>query len=157
MQTAQADFADEFAADMRRDLDATLLRAFTRLLGSAEAASIAMAQTSVLLQGGTLAWRLDTELMFIELFCDIGLPEPFEAQTVYRLALEANLCRTYPGVFIGVHPESERVVATTSVPAMMLLDEEMCAPALETFACQARELRDQWGHRLQGWAGFDQA
>lgn len=136
--------AEQVATDWR----ASLQQALRALLGSDEAADQALAAGVCLLEGGTLAWRLDLATLVVELFCDIGLPAPADTQEAWRLALEANLCRRYPGVSMGLHPESGRLVATACPPAVLMLDEAQCQEALQTLAGHARALRESLGLAL---------
>jgi hypothetical protein len=141
--------SDDLPEQLARDLDTALRTALHRALGSDEAADQALADGACWLSGGTLAWRFNPEVLMVELFCDVGLPEPAHAQEAYRHALEVNLCRTYPGVWLGLHPDSQRLVATVSVPAVLMLDEAVCLPTLEGLAGHAQHLRAQPELRLQ--------
>ncbi len=140
---------DDLARDVADDLNAALARALTRLLSSAAAADQALAEGACMLGGGTLAWQLDPDTLVVGLFCDVGLPQVADAPSAYRIALEANLCRNYPGVYIGVHPQSERLVATMDVPAVLLFEDDYCVQVLETLASHARHLREEGGLSLQ--------
>ncbi len=131
------------AEQASRDFDDALLRSLTQLLGSAEAADQAMAEAACVLEGGTLAWRLDPHTLMAELFCDVGLPEAAFAEDAYRLALRANLNRDYPGVYIGAHADSDRLVATSAVPAVLMANDDYCVTALANLAAHARHLREQ--------------
>jgi hypothetical protein len=149
MELALSSSPDALAEQLARDVDAALRKALVRFLGTDEAVDQALADGACWLSGGTLAWRFNPELLMVELFCDIGLPEPAYTQDAYRYALEVNLCRTYPGVWVGLHPDSQRLVATVSVPAVLMLDETVCVPTLEGLAGHAQSLRAQPQLRLQ--------
>lgn len=136
---------DELVEQVATDLRASLARALTALLASAEAADQAIETDSCALEGGTLAWRLDADRLMVELFCDIGLPEPALAHEAWRFALEVNLCRTCEGAYLGLHPESGHLVMTSALPAVLMLDSAMCEKALESLARQARDLREAAG------------
>ncbi len=137
--------SDDLLEQVAVDLRASLARALTGLLASAEAADQAVEEGSCLLEGGTLAWRLDLDNLMVELFCDIGLPEPALAREAWRFALEANLCRTCEGAYLGLHPESGHLVMTSGLPAVLMLDDSMAEKALASLARQAREMREAAG------------
>lgn len=134
---------DQVAADLR----ASLAQALGSLLHSAEAVDQALEEGACLLEGGTLAWRLNPDTLTVELFCDLGLPREDQAQAAWRFALETNLRRPCPGVYLGLHPQSGRLVATSAPPAVLLLDPEACREALESLARQTRQLREASGLR----------
>ena len=52
-------------------------------------------------------------------------------------------------MYIGVHAESDRLVATSAVPAVLLADDTACVNALTTLATHARHLREQAAPYLQ--------
>lgn len=143
-EAASEQLVEQLSADVR----ASLASALARLLGDTEAADQALADSACLLDGGTLAWRIDTGSLVVELFCDVGLPAPGYVEAAYRQVLEANLCRHYPGVYTGVHPESGRLVATSAPPAVLMLDADFCEPALQNLAAHARHLREALGLSL---------
>ncbi len=136
---------EDLAGQVSTPLKASLEAALTRLLGDPEAVDRALAEGSCQTGGCTLAWRVDDRTLMLELFADIGLPEPAREHEAYRQMLEINLCRTHPGLYVGLHPESRRLVATTLQPAILLVEESFCLAALENLAAQARQLREAAG------------
>lgn len=137
--------SEELAGQVSTQLQTSLEAALTRLLGDAEAVGRALAECSCQIDGSTLAWRVDDRTLMLELYCDIGLPEPAREHEAYRQMLEINLCRSHPGLYVGLHPESRRLVATTLQPGFLLADETFCQAALEDLAAQARQLREAAG------------
>ena len=85
--------------------------------------------------------RLNPDNDYLEFFCDIGLPDPHHLEPNFRTALELNLCRTYPGVSFGVHPESGRLVATTALDSAQVDHDEVCLATLELLTGQVGRLR----------------
>ena len=148
---------ERMAEQVIGDFEATLREALTRLLASPESADKAMADSACVLEGGTLAWRVDPTTLMAELFCDIGLPEPAHTQEAYRLSLEANLNRACPGVYVGVHAGSGRLVATSAVSAVLMAEETFCTTALANLATHARDLRAQALPCLGATGSGDQA
>ncbi len=141
LTSAGQDLADQVSTQLRTSLEAAL----ARLLVDPEAVDRALAEGSCQTGGCTLAWRVDDRTLMLELFADIGLPEPAREHEAYRQMLEINLCRTHPGLYVGLHPESRRLVATTLQPAVLLVEESFCLAALENLAAQARQLREAAG------------
>ena len=113
-----------------------------RLLGDGEEADQALADGALVLNDCTVVVRRNAANDYIEFFCDIGLPTGHEREAAYRVALEMNLCRTYPGITLGVHPDSGRLVATIAVHGLMLPDEDAYLQALELLTLQVLEMRD---------------
>lgn len=133
--------ADEAASAQRfAELMPRLVR---RALADADAAEIdqAIADGGFILNDCTVVMRHNAESDQIEFFCDVGLPEDHSLQAAYRAALEINLCRTYPGITLGVHPESGRMVATTAIHSLLVADDEVCLNALELLTRQVGQLR----------------
>lgn len=116
-------------------------RVTQRLLGDTQAAEHALAQGGFVLNDCTVVMRRNPETDYIEFFCDVGLPESSSLQETYRTALELNLCRTYPGIVLGVHPESGRLVATATLHSQLLADDDLCIKTLEILTMQVRRLR----------------
>jgi hypothetical protein len=54
-----------------------------------------------------------------------------------------NLCRTYPGVTFGLHPESGRLVATSAMHMMLFTDDDACLNTLQMLAALVRQLKSQ--------------
>lgn len=133
--------SEDLARQVATDVMSSLQGALVRLLGDPAEAERAMAEGACQVHGSTLAWRVDDKSLMVELFSDIGLPEPAQEHEAFRLALQANLCRTYPGLHVGLHPESRRLVATAIQPAVLVMDESFCLSAMEHLAGQALQIR----------------
>jgi hypothetical protein len=112
-----------------------------RITGTVEGAQEALASGSFFVNESTVVIRYDEDLTQVEIFCDVGLPEPYAENSVYRAALEYNLCCTYPGVSFGIHPDSGRLVATTALLLSMLTDDEMCLNTVQMLTDLAQEVR----------------
>jgi hypothetical protein len=113
-----------------------------RVLGQGAEADQALADGGFVLNDSTVVMRLNEDTDHIEFFCDIGVPQRHAREDAFRVALELNLCRTYPGITLGVHPVSGRLVATTAVHSLLVADDEVCLQALDTLTQQVRRLRD---------------
>jgi hypothetical protein len=149
--TASSPLAEEGAAllsDMQaqaheyREQSQARYESALRGLGNGEEADQAIADGALVLNDCTVVMRRNASNDFIEFFCDIGLPPNHDREAAYRVALEMNLCRTYPGITLGVHPDSGRLVATISVHGLMLPDEDAYLQALELLTLQVLEMRD---------------
>lgn len=138
-------FSEEMDRQSRPRFEELLRRVARELLANEDAAQEAIASGGFRVGDTTLVVRFNDDNHQIELFADIGLPEPHAQAQTHRLALERNLCRTYPSVMLGVHPDSGRLVATTSVHLLLLTDDSMCLHAMETLAHAAAELRAAFG------------
>ena len=113
-----------------------------RVLGQGAEADQALADGGFVLNDATVVMRLNEQTDHIEFFCDIGVPERHSREDAFRVALELNLCRAYPGITLGVHPESGRLVATTAVHSLLVADDEVCLQALDTLTQQVQRLRE---------------
>ena len=133
---------DEQDDHARAEFDGLHQRVLERLLGDAQSIAQAREAGGFLLNGRTvvLRWHADTDT--IECFCDVGEPEPHSRDSLYRTALEINLCRTHRGLILGVHPESGRVVATLALPRLLVADEEALVSQLEMLTLRVGYLRD---------------
>lgn len=118
-----------------------LPRVVAQVVGEGEAAQEALETGGFLLNESTVVMRLNPENDYLEFFCDIGLPDPHHLEANFRTALELNLCRTYPGVTFGVHPESGRLVATTATHMLLVADDEVCLQALDLLTGLVQQLR----------------
>jgi hypothetical protein len=127
--------ADSFAQTLRRIV--------LRILGDGPEADQALADGALVIQGRTVVMRLNPQTDFVELFCDIGQPAVPSLEAVYRAALEANLCRRFPGVTLGLHPESGRLVATSAMHMMLFTDDDACLNTLQMLAALVRQLKSQ--------------
>ncbi|MBL0421259.1 type III secretion system chaperone [Ramlibacter sp. AW1] len=125
--------------------EAMLPRVVERMVGPGDAAREALANGGFVLNDCTVVMRLNAETDSVEFFCDVGLPRPPSLHQVYRAALEHNLCRTYPGIVLGIHPESGRLVATAASPAMLVGNDEVCIETLQMLTGVVTELRAQPG------------
>jgi len=127
----------------------TLRRIVLRTMGDGPEADQALADGALVIQGRTVVMRLNPQTDFAELFCDIGQPADDRLEAVYRHALEANLCRRFPGVTLGLHPESGRLVATLALNGLMVDHEDVCMTALELLARCACEIRESGVFELE--------
>jgi hypothetical protein len=118
----------------------TLRRIVLRTMGDGPEAD--QADGGLVIQGRTVVMRLNSQTDFVELFCDIGQPAADRLEAVYRHALEANLCRRFPGVTLGLHPQSGRLVATLALNGLMVDHEDLCMTALDLLARCASEIRE---------------
>lgn len=118
-------------------------RLVRRALASADDHAInqAIADGGFVLNDCTVVMRHNAESDQIEFFADVGVPDPHALEVAYRAALEINLCRTYPGITLGVHPQSGRMVATTSIHSLLVADDEVCLNALELLTRQVDHVR----------------
>ena len=133
--------ADSFAQTLRRIV--------LRILGDGPEADQALADGALVIQGRTVVMRLNPQTDFVELFCDIGQPAVPSLEAVYRAALEANLCRRFPGVTLGLHPESGRLVATLALNGLMVDHGDLCMTALELLTGCAAEVRESGAFDLE--------
>ncbi len=129
------DFAARFAALMPRLVRRALPDA------APEAIDQALADGGFVLNECTVVMRHNPDDNTVEFFCDVGLPEPQALEATYRTALEINLCRTYAGITLGIHPESGRLVATTALDSAEVEDDEVCLRTLERLTGQVGRLR----------------
>jgi hypothetical protein len=123
--------------------DSLFPRVVQRVVGEGEAADQALQSGGFVLNESVVVMRLNEETDTLEFFCDVGQPLPQLLESTYRTALELNLCRTYPGVSFGVHPESSRLVATMAMHMLLVADDEVCLNALEMLTGLARQLREE--------------
>ena len=123
-------------------------------LADADAADIdqAIADGGFVLNDSTVVMRHNADNDQIEFFCDVGLPEVHAREAAYRAALEINLCRSYPGITLGVHPESGRMVATVAIHSLLVADDEVCLNTLELLTRQVGQLRASGAIALQAEA-----
>lgn len=133
--------ADALAAESAERFDVLLPRVVAQVLGDGPAAQEALQSGGFVLDESTVVMRLNADTDNLEFFCDIGLPDPHHAPDAFRTALELNLCRTYPSVTFGLHPESGRLVATTAMHMLLVVDDETCLHTLDLLTRVARELR----------------
>lgn len=137
-------FSEEMDRQARPRFEDLLQRIARQLLSDDEAVHAAIQSGGFRVGDTTLVVRFNEETHQIELFADIGLPQAHAQGQAHRLALEHNLCRTYPGVTLGVHPESSRLVATTSLHLLMVNDETTCLHAMEVLAQAVADLVGQF-------------
>ena len=137
-------FSEEMDRQARPRFEDLLQRIARQLLSDEDAVQEAIDSGAFLVGESTLVVRFNDDNHQIELFADIGLPVPHAEALAHRLALEHNLCRTYLGITLGVHPESGRLVATTSVHLLLLTDDAMCLHAMEALAQAVADLRGQF-------------
>lgn len=132
---------DDPAIESADRFNAMLPRVVAQVVEGDEAAQEAMQTGGFLLNESTVVMRLNPDNDYLEFFCDIGLPDPHHIEANFRTALELNLCRTYPDVTFGVHPESGRLVATTATHMLLVADDEVCLQALDLLTGLVRQLR----------------
>lgn len=144
-----ADVAQEVSAMVDTSFQETLRRIVSHCVQDDQAAEQALTDGAFLLNDHTVVLRLNPETDFVEFFCDIGLPDPHALETTYRAALEANLCRSYPGITLGIHPQSGRLVATLAMNGLMTDNEAFCMTILENLTRCARHIRESGEFVLQ--------
>ncbi len=132
---------DDLAQGSADRFNVLLPRVVAQVVGEGEAAQEALETGGFVLNESTVVMRLNPDNDYLEFFCDIGLPDPHHLEPNFRTALELNLCRTYPGVTFGVHPESGRLVATTATHMLLVADDEVCLQALDLLTGLVGELR----------------
>lgn len=108
--------------------------------GDTLAADSLKATGAASIDGRTLVLRLNAESDMIEMFCDLGLPDPHQRENCLATVLHANLCRSQDGVTWGLHPESGRLVATLAVHVFHV-DAEMCLMLMQQLAMAVAEIR----------------
>lgn len=129
-------------AESAADFEDLLRQVVARVVGDGPAAEQALAEGGFVMDGCTLALRRNPDNDFIEVFCDVGQPDPHFLDDAWRLALELNLMRTYPGLTLGLHPESGRLIATLQTHFLLLGQPDACITLLETLVRQVRRLRE---------------
>lgn len=122
--------------------NALLPRVVAQVLGEGAQAREALRTGGFLVGESTVVMRLNPDTDALEFFCDIGLPLPHAWPDTVRAAMEMNLCRTHPGVTFGLHPESGRLVATTAMHMLLVVDDEVCLNALNLLTGVARQRRE---------------
>lgn len=122
--------------------NALLPQVVAQVVGEGEPAREALRTGGFLLGESTVVMRLNPDTDFLEFFCDIGLPLPQAREATLRAAMEMNLCRTHPGVTFGLHPESGRLVATTAMHMLLVVDDEVCLHALQLLTQVSRQRRE---------------
>ena len=115
-----------------------------RYIADPDALAQAVEEGGFVLGECTIVMRFAPESMMVEFFADIGEPAPYTAEANYRTALEVNLTRLLRGVILGLHPQSGRLVATTSAHQMLLTDEDAYARILDTLTEAVADIRE--GH-----------
>ena len=135
--------ADTIAAESAARFNDLLPRVVHRVLGDGPDARQALETGGFVLDDSVIVMRLNPDTSSLELFCDIGQPQPQSVEANFRTALQLNLCRTYPGVTFGLHPESGRLVATSAMHMMLFTDDEVCLNALQMLAGLVRQLKAQ--------------
>uniref|UniRef100_UPI0032B194A5 hypothetical protein n=1 Tax=Acidovorax soli TaxID=592050 RepID=UPI0032B194A5 len=131
------------ASQAARERFAEILpRVIARFLGDGPAVDEAVRAGGFEVHDVTVVIRLNPQTDAIEFFADIGLPDPHALESAYRAALEINLCRTYPGIVLGLHPESGRLVATTSMHFLLVGDDDVCVNTVEMLTLQVQRMRD---------------
>ena len=101
----------------------------------------AIASGRLVVDDCTFALRFNADSGQLEFFCDVGVPAYHSREETYRKALKVNLCRTNPGIAMGVHPSSGRIVATASLHMLMVSDASVCVQMIDPHKGVVRELR----------------
>jgi hypothetical protein len=101
----------------------------------------AIATGRLVIDDYTFALRFNADSGQLEFFCDVGVPASHSREEAYRKSLEFNLCRTIPGIALGVHPTSGRIVATSSLHMLMVSDASVCVQMIDTLKGVVQELR----------------
>lgn len=118
-----------------------LPRLVVTVTGDDQQLTEAMATGRLVVDDYTFALRFNADSGQLEFFCDVGVPACHSREETYRKALEFNLCRTIPGIALGVHPTSARIVATSSLHMLMVSDASVCVQMIDTLKGLVRELR----------------
>lgn len=134
--------AGSLPAHSQQKFDALFPRVVQRVLGDSPEADEALRTGGFVINESVVVMRLNPEHDSLEFFCDIGQPLPHALLDTYRVALELNLCRTYPNITFGLHPESGRLVATCAMHMLLVADDEICLQTLDALTDLARTLRD---------------
>lgn len=132
----------DFRRSAAERFEAILPRVVARFVGEGAALEQALKDGGFDVEDVTVVMRLNPETDSIEFFADVGLPEGHSQASVYRTALEMNLCRTYPGIILGIHPQSGRLVATTSMHCLLIADDDTCVNAIEMLTFQVQRMRE---------------
>lgn len=127
----------------QQKFDALMPRVVQRVLGDGPDADEALRTGGFVINEAVVVMRLNPDHDSLEFFCDIGQPLPHALLDTYRVALELNLCRAYPNVTFGLHPESGRLVATCAMHMLLVADDEICLQTLNTLTELASTLREQ--------------
>lgn len=142
MDAALTGFSGNLMQESKQRFDDMLPRIAARLMGDDQAANAALEAGGFFIDESTVVIQYNEEAIQIEFFCDVGLPQLHAEQEVYRAALEYNLCRTYPGITFGVHPQSGRLVATTTLHLLLVADVEVCLNTVQIMTTLAKEVRE---------------
>ena len=132
----------EFRRSAAERFEEVLPRVVARFVGDGPALEQALREGGFDVEDVTVVMRLNADTDSIEFFADVGLPESHSQESAYRTALEMNLCRTYPGIILGIHPESGRLVATTSMHCLLISDDDTCVNAIEMLTLQVQRMRE---------------
>ncbi len=134
--------SDEIFEQVATSFSETLRRIVIRTMGEGPEADQALADGGLVVNERTVVVRLNGQTGFVEFFCDIGQPAAPHLEGVYRTALEANLCRRFPGIMLGIHPESGRLVGTLALNGLMADNEDFCMMALDLLTRCAWQIRE---------------
>ena len=134
--------ASSFSQAAHERFTEILPRVIARFLGDGPAVEEALREGGFEVDEVTVVIRLNPQTDSIEFFADVGLPGPHDLESACRAALEINLCRTYPGLVLGMHPQSGRLVATTSMHFLLVGDDDACVNTVEMLTQQVRRMRD---------------
>lgn len=132
----------ELLAESAADFEDLLRQVVARIVGDGPAAEQALAEGGFVMDDCTVVLRRDPDSDYIEVFCDVGQPDPHFQNDAWRVALELNLMRTYPGLTLGLHPESGRLVATLQTHCLLLGHPDQCIHLLQMLVLQVQRLRE---------------
>ncbi len=134
---------DRLAAEARDDFQGLLGPLITALTGLDRGDDFdrAVREGCFLLNECTVVLRHNADHDTVDMFCDIGAPEPHRLEQAYRTLLEWNLRRLHPGLWFGAHPDSGRLVATLSLPMALAARQTVTAASLEAVTRLVLQLR----------------
>lgn len=135
---------EQAAVATRDDFQGLLGELATALTGAAggEAHEKALGEGRFVLNECTVILRHNPAHDAVDLFCDIGLPDPHGVERAYRVLLEWNLRRFHPGLWFGAHPDSGRLVATLSLPMALAARQVVLLATLEAVTRLVLQLRE---------------
>jgi len=131
--------------EVAQKFDAMLNNVVRRQLGEGQAAQSALASGSFVLNDLTVVLRLNEDTDAIELYADMGLPDPSADQAeIFGTLLQMNLHNTHPGIVFGRNEASKRLVAFLKGHIFMMDDEgDFCLACLNKLT--------ETVHRIRNW------
>ena len=130
--------------EVAQKFDAVLNNVVRRHLGEGQAALSALASGSFVLNDLTVVLRLNEDTDAIELYADMGLPDPSADQAeIFSALLQMNLHNTHPGIVFGRNEASKRLVAFLKGHIFMMDDEgDFCLACLNKLTGTVHEIRN---------------